>query len=166
MPRKGNRKSRWTQRKKAGLAFMGKKRLSPTKAQRRALSELIEAQLGYKVPKLSAMVGNPSRYSVKKRRVNYEVLDSGEKGHYKYNRFWGRDIWVNGRPAVKKAIGEKLEIARNSRKSGGPGGKASARGETTSHRTGSMASKRIRKARAGTKGMKARKEPKKKKKQQ
>ena len=162
MVRKQARKNLHPAAKKLALQRTGLKRLSPTKTGRREMHALLEKHTGYKIPKLSDMVGNPSRYRVKARATQYQVITPGEKGHYEYNRRWGFETWVPAKPAVKKAIGEKLVIKKNSKKSGGgKSGGGSDRG--TSHKTGSMQARKQR-SKAAKKGMRLGREKKKKKK--
>ena len=163
--------------KKLALQRIGKKRLSPTKMQRRRQQAQLEKATGYKIPKLSDVVKNPSRYKVKKRVTKFKpLLEEHRRETYVGSRYdRGREVnsilyHVSFDPVVvgKKPVGETLIVsARSSKRKGGPGGKGSGSDKRTSHKTGTMAAKRYQakaQAKKGTRGMKSRKEKKKKKK--
>lgn len=167
--------------KKLALQRTGRKRLGPTKAQRRKQHALLEKAVGYKIPKLSDVVYKPSNYRVKRRSTQYNVTESRLRSKTVYvsqHTAWtsmNRPRIVSAKevvrmvevPVRKVAIGERLIVSKNSKNKGGPGRKTGGSADrSVSHKTGSLASKRYKAkaAKKGTKGMKSRKEKKKKKK--
>ncbi len=78
------RKTQYTKGKERLLEILGKKRLSPTKVQRRSARETMKKFLGYEPPRLSMAVGRKtadgkikpgkaSRYTVRGKQLIYEV---------------------------------------------------------------------------------------------
>jgi hypothetical protein len=161
MPKRQKPRSRKPAAKRQALKLLGKKRLSPTKRQRRARHAALEKAVGYRIPRLSGVVSKPSRYTVKARQVNYRT-EQVSPGHYEGD-YWNRR-WV---PAETKkvATGEKLVVKKLRGK--GQIGKGGSGGSRESHRTGTMQARRsaAKAARAsGKKGARPKRERKKKKK--
>ena len=167
-------------RKKAGLKFAGKKRLTPLRTEKIKIRKAIEARLDYPIAKLSGIVKKPSNYRVKRRVIVYAKGESKYvpkkvwvKAHSERSR-WGGIHWIPEGKVTRlveettrgKAIGEKLIVSKN-RKKGGGGKKGSSGGERVSHKTGtSQARKGAAKAArvGGTKGGRPQRDTKKKKK--
>mgnify|MGYP007123662687 CR=1 FL=1 len=183
LPAKRKPKSTKPAQKRHALKATGKKRLSPTKLQRRSKHAALEARLGYKIPKLSDVVGKKgtSRHSVRKRITDYDVkskdvfderqvLVKDTRGYFGYrepDRWVTRRVKVGGEEISRISTGERLVVSKRrtkNRKERG-GGK---RGEGQVQK-GTMASKRSKAKtaksgarRGGKKGGKAGREPKKK----
>ena len=155
MPRvsKGKRpatKSKYPARRKAGLKFAGKKRLTPLRTEKIKIRKAIEARLGYPIARLSTSGKNPRTHSVKKRVTIYEKGETKfvtkqvwMKGHMGRN-MWGETHWIPEGEVTRrveestrgKAIGEKLIVKKHRKKGGGGGKSSSSGGERVSHRTG------------------------------
>ena len=154
-----------TQRQKT-REFLKKAGLHRTKAQRRAYQEALAKVLGYKPAKLSDVVAKPSRYTVKKRTVQYEVTKAvpGETVITGYRtNIWGEQvpIYEHGgqRPSISKPVGEKLIIKRLAKSGQGKGGGSGERG---SHITGSAVARKAAAQRlGGTRGARPEREKKK-----
>ncbi len=136
MPKRQKPRSKKPAAKKQALKLLGKKRLSPTKRQRRKQHAALERAVGHKIPRLSDVVSKPSRYTVKARQTHFRT-EQATPGHYE-GGYWNRR-WVPAETR-KIATGEKLVVKRVSKSRKGRGG--SSGGTRESHRTGTMQSRR------------------------
>ncbi len=166
MPKRTGPKSIRPAAKKQALQILGKKRLSPTKTQRRAEHATLEKAVGYKIPKLSDVVSKPSRHTIKRRITLYKTERHQLPAGYVPSAFgWSGERAPNEVVVKRTATGESIIIKRitksGSGKSGGSGG------ERVSRKTGTMHAKKARAKAArksGKKGARAGKETRKKKK--
>lgn len=138
MPKAKRLRSTKPAKKRIALKATGRKRLSPTRVQRKRNAARLDKAVGYHVPKLSEVVGKKgaSRHTVKKRATQYEVTKSRReyrdvlvKGHMGKND-WGHSEWILDHtelrlveiPEERKRVGEKLIVKKQTRRSSGKGG--------------------------------------------
>ncbi len=156
-----------TNRQKTKQALI-KAGLHKSGPERKRLHAAMEQRVGYKIPKLSDTVSKPSRYTTKKRVIDYKVETKTIPGEKKLVGFrinhWGLNrgpVYKDGpsktRVISKKAISERLAIKKQTKKRSGSERSGKDR---TSHKTGTM---KARKSRAKSRGMKVQKETRKKK---
>jgi len=111
-----------TQKQRAAkLLGVSPKSITTTGKQRRELHAGMEERLGYKIPKLSDVVGKPSRHRVKERVVVYrtEPVFETRRTYVPRNRVYEtRKVKVGER---KVPIGEKLVVKRDRRSRKGSG---------------------------------------------
>lgn len=181
--KKHPKKPTLTQRQKAAkLLGVNPKSLSTSRRQRKARHAMLEKAVGYRIPKLSTTVGvggkpgKASRYTVKKRVINYKTVSTKPKTERVWQKAypvfdaWGFRKTIPIRfvektvqvPDRKVAIGERLVVKKHSKRkkrtSGGSGG------ERVSHRTGTAQSRRSAAKKSARVGGKRGGKPKRKKK--
>jgi len=173
--------------KKLALKRSGRKRLSLSKADRRALRKFtgettVFQALGGRPAGVTAK--SASRHRVRARAVIYEktkgkpeISEVWIPEHKEYNRFTGLMEVVSGRyerkriegSVIRKPVGEKLKLKRVKKKGQGKSGGGGGKDRGISHRTGtsqarrSAAKKKAAKRRAARVGGKRGGKPKSKK---
>ena len=134
MPRRSRGpKNTWPQQKRHALQVLGKKRLSPLRAQRKAMQAMLAKKLGYEQARLSSQFAKPGNYT----RTGTAL--------------------VTGKGGV--AVKERFIVKKHHKAGQGKGGGSADR--SIIHKTGTMTARKSQ-AKAGKKGMRPGREPKKK----